>query len=196
MPMKYQEAVREGRILAESVDRNNWRLGEIADQLEPVYGDKTLERFADDIGMNYQSLKYCKATYRAWPHHNRRPKTWSVAKALIKHPQKYHIIETEPDITVSQAILAMEQFKERRSVGKYKDYVIHKIVADLVKIFNGLLAEDSSETKLLKELILYNETDLEYIKKVVFSMHDARERIDNAIKMIQNPNYLEIIKLD
>jgi hypothetical protein len=50
---KYDEAVRKGREAAKS----QWVLGDLALELEPKYGNATLQHFADDIGVEYQTLK-------------------------------------------------------------------------------------------------------------------------------------------
>jgi hypothetical protein len=187
--IRYEEAVREGKQIAASMHRDNWRLGEIANQIETIYGNKTLERYADDIGLSYETVKYCRAVARGWPHHNRRPRTWSVAKALLKHPDKYYIIEKEPEISVKQAVLAVESWKERRSVGRYRDMVVHKLVKDLCQRFNSILIRGSKEYDLIKELARYNETDFEYIFKVINSISDLKARLDDAIKVINNPHH-------
>ena len=187
--MRYEDAVREGRQIAGKIHGYQWRLGEIADQLETIYGSKTLERYAEDIEMSYETVKVCRSVFRAWPHHNKRPRNWSVAKVLVKYPDKHYLIEKEPDITVKQAVLAVESWKERRSVGRYRDMVVHKLVKDLCQRFNSILIRNSKEYNLIKELARYNETDFEYMFKVITSMSDLKARLDDAIKVINNPHH-------
>jgi hypothetical protein len=64
--IKYEHAVREGVTMLRQEERNQWRWGEIAHCLEPKYGDSTLERFADEVGINYQTLLNYQAMWRAW----------------------------------------------------------------------------------------------------------------------------------
>jgi hypothetical protein len=42
------------------------RLGELADKLEPRYGDRTVAKFAAEIGIAACTLKRCLSVYRAW----------------------------------------------------------------------------------------------------------------------------------
>ena len=65
----YDAAVSEGKeILAkiEDAERGKLRLGEIADNLEPKYGDRTLAKYAEAIGEKTQRLETYRSVWRAW----------------------------------------------------------------------------------------------------------------------------------
>src|SRR6266481_5382098 len=65
----FDEAVREGKeILARSADaeRDQLRLGEIADKLEPKYDDQTLAKYAKRIGIEQSTLNHYRTVYRHW----------------------------------------------------------------------------------------------------------------------------------
>lgn len=186
--MKYEEAVRLGRMIVREFDKNQWQLGELAHSLEPLYGKKTLERYSDDIGINFHSLRNCRTVYRAWMKSNYKP-NFSVAKALAKLPNKEMIVRREPEITVREAILTARLHKDRTSEKKYRDMVIHRIVARLCRITNRFLDQTSEEAKLIKELVHYESMDMEYLLKVQKALHDARNRIDDAMLIIMNPNF-------
>jgi hypothetical protein len=95
------DAVEEGTRLITCLDAGQMRLGEIADRLETKYGDSTLVRFAEAIGTNVNTLQNYRSVYRTW-HEDPRvisfPK-FSVAKALVKHPERARIVADHPEIT-------------------------------------------------------------------------------------------------
>ena len=192
--MKYEEAVERGRIIVRDFNRNQWQLGELAHSLEPIYGKKTLERYADDIGINYASLRLCRTVHRAWIRSNFKP-NFSVAKALMKVPNREMIVRKEPEITVREAILTAKSYRERMMSKKYKDMVVHRIVNKLSRIANKFLDQTSEEKKLIEELAIYEHIDMEYILKVEHSFHECKKRIDEALAIIVNPNF-KIIKLE
>src|SRR5262245_19890963 len=64
--IEFDEAVVEGKKLVKELHSNENKLGELADRLEPKYGDKTLDRFAKEIGVNAGTLKRWRSTYRKW----------------------------------------------------------------------------------------------------------------------------------
>ena len=77
----YDEAVVNGRNLVSSMKDIQFELGQIASKLEPKYGDETLGRYAEEIGIEFGTLKSYRATYRKWKNEPVRPKSFSVAKA-------------------------------------------------------------------------------------------------------------------
>lgn len=192
--ISYQEAVEKGRVIVKDFNRNQWQLGELAHGLDPIYGKKTMERFADDIGVNYASLRLCRTVHRAWIKSNYKP-NFSVAKALMKVPNKEMIVRKEPEITVREAILTAKAYRERMMSKKYKDMVIHRIVNKLSRIANSFLDITSEEKKLVEELAIYEHIDMEYILKVEHSFFNAKKRIDDALAIIVNPNF-QIKKLE
>jgi hypothetical protein len=83
--ISYDEAIS---IVKDFDTLYQWRLGEICDKLEPKYGENTLQRFAEDIGKNYSTLKDYRATYRSWKTEIVRPRTYSVAQELASLPSE------------------------------------------------------------------------------------------------------------
>jgi hypothetical protein len=80
----YDEAVAEAKqIIAEKDSSREWlRLGELADKLEPRYGEQTLKRFAKDIGIAACTLERHRSVFRAWPKEAPAPKSYAVAQEL------------------------------------------------------------------------------------------------------------------
>jgi hypothetical protein len=95
----YDDAVEKGRTIVSSMKNMQFELGQIADQLEPKYREETLKRYAEEIGIDYGTLKSYRTTHKAWKDAPVRP-PFSVAKALNRHPRRADIIQENPDITV------------------------------------------------------------------------------------------------
>lgn len=49
---------------------------------------------------------------------------FSVAKALVKHPDRAKIVQNTPDITEKEARLGSKKFKEQQA--KYEQYVLRR----------------------------------------------------------------------
>ena len=67
--INFDEAVAEGKdIIAkiEEAERGQLRLGELADQLETQYGDRTLAKYAEALDIAPCTLKRYRDVYRAW----------------------------------------------------------------------------------------------------------------------------------
>jgi hypothetical protein len=115
----YDTAVIEGKKIISEIDDKQWVLGDLADRIEPRYGDKTLLRFSEELGITYPALASYRAVARAWPEHFPRGK-YSVARALMKVPDRREIVLKSPNLTYQQALsLAMElrcEDKEKEEV--------------------------------------------------------------------------------
>src|SRR6266478_252499 len=76
-------------------------LGELADQLKPIYGEQTLSRFAKAIGLSADRLNRCRSVYRAFKDKTIKgpaPK-FAVLQALQGHPLRDEILKDKPDLT-------------------------------------------------------------------------------------------------
>ena len=65
----FDDAVSEGKEIVaqiEVAERGQLRLGELADRLEPRYKDRTLAKFAAEIGVAKCTLDRYRTVYRAW----------------------------------------------------------------------------------------------------------------------------------
>src|SRR5262245_24361617 len=108
---KFEDAVALGKELVadlqfhqKHIQSCEWRLGELSDRLEPRYGDRTLARFAEEIGLPLDTVNRCRSVYRAYPAEIRGTSpTFGVAQALQAHPDRVSILKAEPDITVREA---------------------------------------------------------------------------------------------
>jgi hypothetical protein len=62
----YDDAVEKGRTIVSSMKNMQFEFGQIADQLEPKYREETLKRYAEEIGIDYGTLKSYRTTHKAW----------------------------------------------------------------------------------------------------------------------------------
>jgi hypothetical protein len=103
----FEEAVTEGKkIVAETVlleRTNQLRLGELADTVEPVYGEQTLAKFAKAIGITSCTLARHRSVWRAWKKSAPGPVSYSVLRELQEHPDRLKIVTENPQITKAQA---------------------------------------------------------------------------------------------
>jgi hypothetical protein len=60
------QAVKEGKEILEQINRGELRLGELADKIEPKYGDRTMAKFAEALGIAECTLDRHRKTYRDW----------------------------------------------------------------------------------------------------------------------------------
>lgn len=109
--LDWEEAILEWEETDKLEDQVQWRRGDIALALKPVYGEATLERFTEEVGVEYNTLRQYRQVSEAyqiddrssslsWTHHMRvanrpdrlewlqraseaRPK-WSVSRMLEK----------------------------------------------------------------------------------------------------------------
>jgi hypothetical protein len=113
--LSFEDACVEGKRLVEEMnakdDSVQWRLGELADLIEPKYGAKTLSKFAHRIGRAPCTVKRYRTVYRAWK--DFLPKNapglrfpYSVARELagiVDRESRESLIERMPTMTKSQA---------------------------------------------------------------------------------------------
>jgi hypothetical protein len=142
-------------------------VGELADGVATKYGDKTLERYAKDIDINFNTLRRYRAMHRRYPDNKNRPKSMAVAKALASYPDREIIIQNYPDITEANALMAVKEFKRRKKRGKYNDLVLHALVTKACRLFNSVLSDNSELEHILCDIERYNEIDFEYIQKIL-----------------------------
>jgi hypothetical protein len=125
-------AVEEGIRLVAGLEADQMRLGQIADQLEPKYGESTLARYAQAIGTNVNTLQNYRSVYRTW-HEDLRVESvpkFSIAKALVRHPERAKIVENRPDMTEREAKEEIKKFKEEQA--RYEQYSDQSILRWLI----------------------------------------------------------------
>jgi len=110
--IKYDVAVREGKEIIANEKRGQMRLGELADKLEPKYADRTLAKFAAEIGIAACTLERHRSVYRAWKENPAPgPVSYAVLRALQDHPDRADIVKNNPDLTQAEARKLMRPYR-------------------------------------------------------------------------------------
>ena len=154
-PIPYDDAVETGRNLIRAMKDSQFDLGRVADKLEPKYGDETLQHYAEDIGIDYGTLKSYRTTYKAWKDEPVRPRSFSVAKVLNRHPDKADIIQETPELSVKEAEEKMQEWKnERGADGKRRKPSPSKTPSrlEIVREIDAFLSEFSDLTGMIWEI--------------------------------------------
>jgi hypothetical protein len=113
----YDKAVREGKEIIleiEAAERGQLRLGELAYKLDKKYGDRTLAKFAAEIGVAKCTLDRYQTVYRAWEGKlalGPISTSYAVLRELQTHPDREQIIRKNPSITKREAHERMRDLK-------------------------------------------------------------------------------------
>src|SRR5215475_14309332 len=114
--INYDEAIREGQAIVAKIEgqmrHEKMRLGELADKLEPKYADRTLAKFAAEIGIAACTLERHRSVYRAWKENPAPgPVSYAVLRALQDHPDRADIVKNTPDLTQAEARKLMRPYR-------------------------------------------------------------------------------------
>jgi hypothetical protein len=182
----YDEAVVEGRNLVSSMKDSQFELGRIADKLEPKYEERTLERFAEEIGIDHGTLKSYRTTYRAWKDQPARPPGYSVAKALNRHPNRADIIQETPELTVLEAEKKMLEWKKEHSAEKGRkpptDNAVRRSKIRIIREIKDFLSDTSELTGMIWEITDRPSIDPSELEAIKEALREASLRIDMMIK--------------
>lgn len=124
----YDSLVHEGREVLEKQENLNWLLGELAAKVENKYGEGRLQQYADDIDMDYTTLRDYRYTVKCWPQSVGRPTFLAVARALASQPDRYEIVAKNPKITVRQA-RKLVQDRDPEKIENLKELIRHNCYA-------------------------------------------------------------------
>jgi hypothetical protein len=152
---------------------------------EPKYGDSTLARFAQAIGTNINTLQNYRSVYRTW-HEDPKVKSFpkfSIAKALVKHPERAKIVEDDPDITEREAKDRTKKLKEERAeYPQYSDLAAHKMTKTIVTKLNAFLERRSPLDEMLDIVTILDRLDMEYAEKIIFALGRVNDRVGEALQ--------------
>jgi hypothetical protein len=105
----YEQAVSEGQEIVakiEAAERGQLRLGELVAKLEKKYGDRTLAKFAEELGIAKCTLDRYQTVYWAWEG-KLAPGPISTSYAVLRefatHPEREQIICKNPNLTKREA---------------------------------------------------------------------------------------------
>lgn len=100
----WNDLVRRGRSATERLGQAKWELGDLACEVETTYNGGQLQAFADEIGVDYSTLRdYCQVA-RAFVAMttNRGKACWTVYKLLAGREDRYDILAEREHWTVNE----------------------------------------------------------------------------------------------
>jgi hypothetical protein len=127
--ISFEDAVAEGIRLVDEMnetdDRVQWRLGQLADEIEPEdgqprYGNHTVAKFATRIGLAPCTVKRYRTVFRAWKEFRQKSAPglllkYSVARELAGLPDRESLIEKNPTMTKSQAAALRKELSKSKN---------------------------------------------------------------------------------
>jgi hypothetical protein len=175
----FDKAVAKGKGLVATlksqdaaVNTTEMELGKLADSLTPIYGDKTLARFAKAIGISADRLNRCRSVYRAYKGKEIKgpaPK-FAVYQALQGHPKRDEIIEAHRKanrkLTKREARTYMRDL--RASQGQEEDWKVQEARSWLGRANNHAL-----------EAVKYGEPTEQYLNPATL-----RQAVDEPEKLM------------
>jgi hypothetical protein len=183
--VNYDEAVREAKHLLAAIDSHQWRLGELADRLEPRYGEKTLEKFAEAIGIAPCTVERYRDVYRAWksiPAPGRESVSYSVMRELasLEDDDKAKIVADNPTITKREARKIKDAHQKTKPPADdgdklYADQVGEKWNSNLLTLANKVLAVPACE----------KWPDVEFKKTVATRVRLAADRFSDIADHVE-----------
>jgi len=180
----WDEAVARAKNLHYYCESSQLKLGKLASKVQTRYGEQSLENFAKETEIPFETLKRYRSVWRAWEQQPRVPVRYSVARALARIPDKERVFdrlvderETEGAVTEEAAIQAAKDYRKERSAGKYDDFVLHRIVSLICRRLGSIARKDSELTAAIDDYLRYENTDFEYFRKIADAIDDAMKRL-------------------
>lgn len=161
----YDKAVNDGKGILTDIDHGWWELGElVAKILEPHYGERTVVKYAKDIGMVGCTLQRHLNVYSAWKGHIEAPGliSYAVLRELqsltADHPEIVGAVKKNPTMTKTEAHKIVLQYKKKKDEDKSDDWR----KKENAKCFKKLerLVGDINEFEDLQALVEFAEPKL------------------------------------
>ena len=125
----WKKDVARGKKLVETLGSSQWELGELSASVSKSYGEARLQKFAKEIGSEFETLKRCRSTWRAWfAIENKKgasalfdspaaiPISFGTANALNNHPNRWQVARQNPDMSRETARAMMKRKKKSSSL--------------------------------------------------------------------------------
>jgi hypothetical protein len=151
----WNDAVPEGKeivakiVAAErDIERYQWRLGELAAKVETKYDDRTLAKFAKEIGIETSTLNHYRTVYRKWegklPPEDKLPPgaklpSFTVLKELATVEERAELIEAEPKMSKRRAEVhkVLKDHPKREEIRrKYPDLTCTRQARDIMRSYD------------------------------------------------------------
>jgi hypothetical protein len=153
----YDEAVYEGKKIVTQIEdvsgRCQWRLGELAHNIEKGYGERKLAKFADAIGVAPCTLSRYRDVYRAWKDICAPGREcisdipYSVLRELatLDDHVREQIIRDNPKITKREA---REEVRKHKGTAKQKQDQEDEWLRDTRRWFRDLVAAANEASRV------------------------------------------------
>jgi hypothetical protein len=89
---EYSRMVKAAQVKLASQSQANWDLGDIALNIEPIYGEETLQRLVDDIGIEYKTLLDYRWVAQAYEESERSGNSWTVHQVFAGQPDRVALV--------------------------------------------------------------------------------------------------------
>ena len=136
--IKFDDAVEMGLRFVSNIKLNEWELGALADRVEPKYGKATLKRFAEELGVPYETLRKYRYVYRKFrgKHIGDNFPFLACSPSLAGVEDGPELIQANPEMTTTEArkVASERSTKKgkqkklgetRNTPGWYRDAVEH-----------------------------------------------------------------------
>jgi hypothetical protein len=89
MTLAWEQAVMAGIEARQAADRSQWKLGDLALDVETTYGGHTLEKYAEAIGVEYETLKAYRYVAERYQKVTRVTNlSWTHYRAVARYPDR------------------------------------------------------------------------------------------------------------
>jgi hypothetical protein len=120
----FNDAIREAKQILANESKGQWRLGELADKVEPIYNESTLEKFAETIGIPFKTVERHRDVWRAWkdfPAPGRELPSYSVARALAAVPDRADFVTDNPHMSKREAEEIAKEYRDQQKKSAAND---------------------------------------------------------------------------
>ena len=168
----FDEAVREGKEILAQIDqaeRGQFRLGALAHQVKTKYNDRSLARFAKEIGIAKCTLERYRTVYRAWEGKlapGPISTSYAVLRELATRPEREQIISKYPDLTKREAHDKMRKLKGSAKKKQQEEQENEWLKHDR-KWFKDLVAIASEASRVAGMLDEYTPEQLDKLPQAI-----------------------------
>ena len=168
----FDEAVREGKEILAQIDqaeRGQFRLGALAHQVKTKYNDRSLARFAKEIGIAKCTLERYRTVYRAWEGKlapGPISTSYAVLRELATRPEREQIISKYPDLTKRDAHDKMRKLKGNAKKKQQEEQENEWLKHDR-KWFKDLVAIASEASRVAGMLDEYTPEQLDKLPQAI-----------------------------
>ncbi len=186
--LQWDEIVEAGRAAREASDGAQWTLGDLAAQVETRYGERDLQKFADAIEVNYDTLLDYRTTARRFPVRY-RTSSFSLLRVIGRLPEdlwdewlaravggKWTVSRARREVTAYLTLAESEPPPDRG--GKKKNIGMKASADPIVSRFTSIA--DAFEA--LREQEEKDSAEPEDMARAVQFDHDRQRAVERAVE--------------